>query len=583
LRLLGQKDDFEREVRKLADATDEVAADSFLLLNGRPEEALAYLDKHKNRLTAIDVLAAQYRFREAFAMAEKGKGDPDADPYDFDLARANLHAKLGERKKAAEIYRKLAESTKDADPNGRAFTLVHEVYYAGLKDEAFEHAADLLAKKDAETSGILNSLLSTLFPQAGGGADPWWALLRKKYPKVDAKATLTRLRDLFDRRKNPKELADLCKELIQEAAALEASERANRFQLLAGACHGLARADLERMCAEKWAEAEGSDAAHLRLGDLAAAEKRWKEAAGHYRKAWEKDRGQALPLYLRGWALAQAGDAKEGQRWMDLAVLQPLGSEDTRYTLAQGLTDRLISEAAGREWERLDRLATPASSYADATARELALKALAEKAPARAAAYARRELLHSLVGDGGIYTYEGQLSLFLQERQYAARGLLAAGKLDDARKEIHAALAVHPGSIDLAIGLVPELTKAGHKKDADELYERVVAVHEGLCKQYPDSPWSRNNTAWLCVRCRRDLDAALAHAQKAVQLEPDNAAYLDTLAEVHFQKGDKAKALELIKKCVELDAEYTYFRAQKKRIEAGDPAADVPPEGVRYY
>ncbi len=45
---------------------------------------------------------------------------------------------------------------------------------------------------------------------------------------------------------------------------------------------------------------------------------------------------------------------------------------------------------------------------------------------------------------------------------------------------------------------------------------------------------------------------------------------------VHFQRGEKDKALELMKKCVELEPQTEYFRKQLKRFEAGDPAAEVP-------
>ena len=61
----------------------------------------------------------------------------------------------------------------------------------------------------------------------------------------------------------------------------------------------------------------------------------------------------------------------------------------------------------------------------------------------------------------------------------------------------------------------------------------------------------------------------------AVHLSPENAGYLDTLAEVLFQRGEQAEALRLIRRCVELAPTREYFRRQLKRIEAGDPKVDV--------
>src|SRR5262249_44272012 len=151
------------------------------------------------------------------------------------------------------------------------------------------------------------------------------------------------------------------------------------------------------------------------------------------------------------------------------------------------------------------------------------------------------------------------------------------GRLDDMRKEVNAVLAVEP-NIELAIDLVPELTRRGHKKEADDLFARVSAPHEAACREYPKSAWQHNNTAWLAVRCRRDLDAALEHARKAVELEPDSAGNLDTLAEVHFQRGDKDKAVELMTKCVAMEPRNGYFRNQLKRMRAGDRDAELPRE-----
>jgi tetratricopeptide (TPR) repeat protein len=152
---------------------------------------------------------------------------------------------------------------------------------------------------------------------------------------------------------------------------------------------------------------------------------------------------------------------------------------------------------------------------------------------------------------------------------------LAEEKFDDANREIQACLDILPCDSSLAISLVPELEKRGHKKEAADLYTKVWAVHDALCKDYPKSAWAHNNLAWLEVRCRRNLDEALKNAQLAVELAPDHAGYLDTLAEVHFQKGDKDKALELATRCIRIDPTNGYFRRQLKRIAAGDPSVDV--------
>jgi len=122
---------------------------------------------------------------------------------------------------------------------------------------------------------------------------------------------------------------------------------------------------------------------------------------------------------------------------------------------------------------------------------------------------------------------------------------------------------------------VPELAKRGEKRRADELFERVAGLYEQQCKEYPRDGGAHNSFAWLAARCRRQLDRALTHAREAVRLTPDSAGYLDTLAEILFQRGEQGEALRLMRRCVELTPGREYYRRQLKRFEAGDPKVDV--------
>src|SRR5262249_6447737 len=107
-------------------------------------------------------------------------------------------------------------------------------------------------------------------------------------------------------------------------------------------------------------------------------------------------------------------------------------------------------------------------------------------------------------------------------------------------------------------------------------FASALDANEKICKDYPGSATHHNNLAWMCACCRRELDKGLEHAAQAVKLSPDNAGYLDTLAEVHFQRGDKDKAVELMKKCLALDGGRAYYRKQLQRFEAGNRTADIP-------
>lgn len=576
VRLSGDRDGFDAEVRKLAAEPPGTVGLSTLLLNGRVEEAMTMLEKNNQHFTAAELLTARLRFREALDEADKTSAAKGGDPITAAQFKAGLLARLGERKKAREVFDKLAKDAKPEEGAGALQSAMVAEYNSGFKDEAFARAAGLLAKMaEEDAAGLVNLLFQTTDIETG--VDPWWKFLRRTYPKDDAAATLKRLRDLLGRKMPARDAAALLKDMVEEAAKLKPEEKEPVLHCAADTCRALGRDDLLEGYLEKWAAAGGDARAWQRLGDISADNKRWKEAAERYKKAWEKDRGSALPLYLHGRALVQAGQEKEGRKWIEAAEVLPLGSEEKRAALAEGLAEHGLDEAAGKEWERLGRLSLLIGPYEPVVARALAEKAVAGKDYLKAATYYRREALHYL-GQPGYEDVEGHLWLLAAERRYRARGLAAAGRLEDMRKEVKTVLDVESGHIDLTIDVVSELTKRGQKKEADELFARVYAVHDAVCKEYPKSGWSHNNTAWLAVRCKRDLDAALEHARKGVELEPDNAGHLDTLAEVHFQRGDKAKAVELMKKCVEMQPKYEYFRKQLKRMQAGDRDADLPAE-----
>jgi tetratricopeptide (TPR) repeat protein len=577
LHLMGDRQRFEAELAKLAADPNSGVGLPVFLLNGRPDEALTWLTKNNQHASAAELLAARQRFRQALEMADKpAAADKGGDPTTPRLFKAGLLARLGERKQAREIFDKvLAMKPEEAGP-GALLTILIAEYNAGFKDEAFTRAATLMGNADGEgDSGILD----LLFQPSGVEASvrPWWMFLRRKFPKDDAAATLKRLRDLLGRKMPARDAAALLKEMTDEGANVKAEEREQWLHCAAETCRVLGRDDLLESYLEKWAAAGGDARAWLRLGDVAADNKRWKEAAERYKRAWEKDRAAALPLYLHGRALVQAGQEKEGRRWMEIAEALPLGSETHLGNFALLLADRGLDEAAGKAWERLGRLSLLSSAYDGYVARALAEKAVAAKDYLKAANYYRREALHDL-WEPSFDDLETHLWLVAAEHRYRARGLAAAGRFDEMRKEIKALLDLDPGHLDLCIDVVSELSKRGQKKEADELFARIYPVQEAMCKEFPKSAWSHNNTAWLAVRCKRDLDAALEHARKGAELDPDNSGHLDTLAEVYFQRGDKDKAVELMKKCVEMQPRYEYFRKQLKRMQAGDRDADVPPE-----
>jgi tetratricopeptide (TPR) repeat protein len=621
-RLAGKQNAFENAVRELRKCVEEkhegdsptfVAAKG-LLLNDRPADGMELLRTvAEDRQLLFDILCARLDFAAAMDLAKK-EAPSDKLVSNVKLARARLLCLLGEKEGEA-LFDRYAERIKDGVDPEYVESLLKEEKRAGLQDRAFAHAAKAMSvappknRKDLDREEIERFYLAQLFPQQTKMAEVWWAVLRRQFKDEPPATVLKRLRELMEGKVAAKDVKNwidqavhlepmstlgpvqppsLLIELVQAwlPSLAEAAIRAGLDDL---ACSLLEKEKLKKM---------SSRIALLHLGDLLAAKKQWDKAAEHYRQAWtkqlepqvqnidrhivrvvpEKASCDPLPLYLAGDALIHAGREKEGQKLIEQAHWIPFADAKMRYNFLRALVQRGHKEASERETELLLRVSEPNTIPWGAAVRRLAGAALARKDYLKAA----EGFEQSMLGCLNSTTSFVEKSAFANEpakiHQLRACGLLAAGKLDEALKHAELALTHSPGYIELPIALVPELDRRGHKKEATDLFNRCYGVYEKVCRTYPRCAWAHNSAAWLSACCRRNLDQALQHAQKAVELAPDHAGYFDTLAEVHFQRGDKEQAIALQKRAIELEPKKPYFRKQLKRLEAGDPSAERPPE-----
>jgi tetratricopeptide (TPR) repeat protein len=615
-RLAGKPKQFEnavRELRKFSEfETGQVwrafAAAKGLLLNDRPAEGLEILRTIPIRSTLnrreelFDLLCARLEFSAALDLA--GKEIPtDKEIPDLHLARARLLCMLGDKEGEA-LFDRYAEHIKDGiDPQFVESLLAAEMR-AGLKERALAHAVKALSvfeprnwsRREGETREQL--YFAKLFPQQATTAEVWWTVLRRQFKDESPAAVMKRLRELLGGKaaaKDVKAWLDADRGYHEPVPSNTVSWRRMQARRQALA-EGALLAGLEDLAFSLLEKTESRDSL-IRLGDLLAAKKQWAKAAERYRQAWAqqirmgKPRGERqhsqsedegfydpLPLYLAGDAFVHAGKETEGKKLIEQAHWMPLADAAIRDNFLRALMNRGHKEAAQRETELLIRVSEPNSYNSAAAARRIAFAALMRKDYLKAADGFERSMMRCFNPIVNFVEHAGYVNVPAQIHQLRASGLLAAGKLDEALKHVELALMDSPGYADLPIALVPELERRGHKKEATDLFNRCYGSYEKVCRTYPRCAWAHNSAAWMAVCCRRNLDAALEHAQKAVELAPNHAGYLDTLAEVLFQRGDKDKAIALQKRAIELTPKKTYYRKQLQRLEAGDPSAERPPE-----
>lgn len=597
-RMAGEDAEADAALADLRRLATEEAAVPALLLNGRVADVADAVDRATKvpdkRPIAFDVLTAQFRFADATAVAETPEDPDKPTPKLLEIKFAiHLH-QLGETTRAGQEFARIVAELESADDRDTANDLMRAQMRVGLKAAAREAAGDYLGRVGpscVDGTDPTRPLLDTVFPKLGDEARTWWLYLRQRFPKEDGLATMKRLTTLLDPGRGAAGPGEFADGLLAAADGPVGMAQA-RFAL--AAAHEAAGRTGEAI---RWAgeSARGSDdfLFWLRHGDLLAGQKRYAEAAVAYAGAWQRDPGRTgvppedtaedtrrddlsfLAPYLHGWALQQAGRGGEATAQLERAHRLPLGDAKRRARVAAELSKRDLPDLAKRERDLIRRLGWYRAWASGNLLTQWTREALAAKDFSRAADYYER-LAAALLANGYTFSDAGAyLAVPAAVRTFRARAALSAGKIDEALGHAAAGLALSPGHQDVATLLVSELDRRGRNADAESLYRKAAGPYEAMAKEYPQSAFAHNGAAWVAACCHRDLDAALAHAERAVELAPTTAGYLDTLAEVHFQRGERDKALDAMRRCRAMEPTRGYFRRQLARFEAGDKT--VPP------
>ena len=120
---------------------------------------------------------------------------------------------------------------------------------------------------------------------------------------------------------------------------------------------------------------------------------------------------------------------------------------------------------------------------------------------------------------------------------------------------------------DIANDVVPVLREMERTEEAEKLFDQT---YEGLKDSWVatrDRPMSKNNLAWLCARCDEHKEEALKLALEATRAMPDNAAFVDTLAEAQYRLGNYAEAARLERRVVAARPNDRFLRQQLRRFE----------------
>ena len=575
-------------------ASEESGAALAILRKTHPQHAHAMLwrqHRHREALELVGVAEGKALDRAWFDSLPAPPGDSrtqSAIRFQLAIQVARQLRELGRPEQVTNILETLRGLATVGSDQGQRWTQLALVnWQLGRYDDAFSDASQALAGKAAPPS-----VFNTLLKQQGQLATIWYELITAADPLADRQKSIEQAVWLSvanpPKGRLPADWKDLLARQADAAGKLDGPLKLQRLMMLGDT--SLVRGDrdgarrfytsaLALQAANPVKPAATADpfasppspppaalrGAALKLGDLAAGDDDWSAAAQYYSQEAMAESSDPLPLYLHGLALKKAERAEEGQKLMRLAELVALAPE-ARLALAAGLQQRGHKELAAAQFAIVHRTAAPDSSQVASAAQQVGNLVNASE-PRRAARCWEQLLLHVLNANSVFTEVEGYLTLPHVIHKVRAKAALTEGKSDEMLAELAHCEQLLPGDVRLIVEFVPKLDKANQKEAADLLFEQAFGVHKQVCDDFPQAATYFNNTAWLAARSQRKLAEALTLAQKAIELAPAEAAYYDTLAEIHFQRGDRAAAVAAARQALDLSPENPLFQKRLKHFE----------------
>ncbi|MCF7809703.1 tetratricopeptide repeat protein [bacterium] len=159
--------------------------------------------------------------------------------------------------------------------------------------------------------------------------------------------------------------------------------------------------------------------------------------------------------------------------------------------------------------------------------------------------------------------------------------------------QIPEALAATEKSIEIdSTRLSPFLTKGYLHHELHEWYEGAAAYEKALSID-PENATVLNNYAYMLSEQNHRIEDALKMVNKALELEPNSASYIDTRAWLYYRIGRYEEALSEIKIAMKMTPDsaelyehlgyiYKALNNEKKARKAWQQAAELDPENEEY-
>ncbi|MCW1921802.1 hypothetical protein OKA05_04510 [Luteolibacter arcticus] len=577
------------------DEEDQAKELRLLFLTGDLQDA-------EKRLVELDPCAAFYYF-EATERVEDGLKALGLDP-----------AKPDYKGWAAKRFRTIPDDDSEGTEVGELAVLGYFLEHRGLikeLDEVFLEPLLELSRADQEIYiGTLNRLFRGPFPRvnistvrpvlksvaqfAGDDEVRWglavanlfdfmedpdrlWNLTATLDPKLDRPERLEWLCRIFGLLPDVNGDRDRFLELAWKAIDKE-EPGARRPMVELMAAMGDIMQDKENTL--RWIEAlEAGDNIFIlrQKGKAQASLGKWKDAAATWLKVVELAPAEALDRLQAAICLRRAGDVEAADRQEKRAEMLALGEVQVQFGCGDEFALAGDFERAGRWWNRSGAECTRGAAYFQDLLSRLIDQAQSVGDWRGVAAYTEAQAFYQAAAGNGNYRIPPTFAMSTSLKSRIDAGLaLAFTRLDRNREaalvEIERLSTLPYAENAMADHFFAPMRAAGLTKLHDSIFERIWTGVTARIRQFPECDNSRNSAAWLASRANRRLDEAEDFLKKALERNPRQAAYLDTMAEVEFARGDRKKAVEFSTRSLEEGAvDFQLIRQHRRFVEGAFP------------
>lgn len=482
----------------------------------------------------------------------------------------------------------------------------------GMTDEitaAYVKPLERLAKKDAS---IFTAFLASLFGNQEGmngaprlakrvgiewaGEDPsrwvdlihaalgeedepvsWWDWLGELDPKASLAERFEGMLALFNVGADPSRLR--VKWLALAWNAVDRAAPAQQPALIVRLSYVSSRLSNKggnvEQCLKAWDRLPEASRANIFWGghilNLSAAD-RWDEAAAIFieqiTKISEAKQEPRPDLYAYAAAcLRQAGRLAEAARYDSLADGLAMGSAEFAGQIGHAYAYGRDYKKAAEWWTRAVRIANPESVEF--------LSAL--------------QLVESLSLDEGDWKTAGAVSEMLAQG-YSSADFVGLPAISLLRQRLQADMSrgfhilksdraqavgilekchqLLPSDGCLADHFFPALRQVGLTEELGKWFKISWDHIAKVAERYPASDNSLNTAGWFAARAQIKLDQAEDFLKQALTMNPDQPAYLDTMAEIQFARGNRKKALEWSQSAVNFAPQDSLIRRQHERFRS---------------